>query len=395
MPSERDRQQERIGNRLRDAYSDVVPTPDERQRHLANIAGTLPGMTPIPWRRQRGLLEAVVVVTVLALVAGGFAFWETRGESQTAAGTPETVIGAPVTVTATAPSPTSTASNCLETPVNPEGSIRFAADPFYKDWYGDGEFWISPVSIQGINPTVPDSDWRWFAGGMPVVGDWPFAAGDVFTITAERLDGSADPVSETQSNDAMINSIVVAFPEPGCWELTASVQDLSLTIVVDVRPLSDRPDVRQVLERRDAAMPYPAPATCGPGWGEPQDRFGNYGAAYWIDLDGLSVRSYDGLLWTNEPVVLDWIPDEWGEITIEGHALDGGMALGYASDPTHRVGNTEGNYWQSSLLFGTPGCWEMTVTVGEVAQAFMVWVYPDECRREGGEPLPDACRTPE
>jgi hypothetical protein len=395
MPSERDRQQERIGNSLRDAYSDVVPTPEQRQRHLANIAGTLPGMTPIPWRRQRGVLEAVVVVTVLALVAGGFAFWETRGGSPTATETPEAVAGAPASVTVTEPAPTPTASNCLETPVNPEGSIRFVADPFYKDWYGEGEFWISPVSIQGINPTVPDSEWRWFTGGMPVVGDWPFAAGDVFTITAERLDGPADPVSETQSSDQMINNIVVSFPEPGCWELTAGVRDMSLTIVINVQPQSERPDIRQAREQREALMPYPAPDTCGPDWGAPEDRSGNYSAFYWIDLDGLSVRSRDGLLWTNEPAVLDWIPDEWGEITIEGHAQDGGMALGYASDPTHRVGSVEGNFWQSSLLFGTPGCWELTATVGEVTQSFMVWVYPADCRRVEGEPLPDTCRTPE
>ncbi|MDQ3548143.1 MAG: hypothetical protein M3439_04910 [Chloroflexota bacterium] len=388
MPSERD--QERLGNHLRDAYRDVVPTPDERQRHLTNIDRTLPGMTPIPWRRQRGLLEAVVVVTVLALVVGGFAFWETRDGSPTASGTPEPVVGA--SITATEPAPTPTVSTCPSTPSDPEGSIRFAADPFYKDWYGDGDLWISPVSIHGINPTVPDSEWRWFTGGMPVVGDWPFKAGDVFTITAERLDGPADPVSASQTSDEMINSIIVSFPDPGCWELTASVQDLSLTIVVNVQPQSERPDIRQAREQREALLPYPAPETCGPGWGEPEDRSGIYSAAYWIDLDGLSARSSDGLLWTNEPVALDWIPDEWGEITIEGHALDGGMALGYTGDPIHRVGASEGNYWQSSLFFGAPGCWELTAESGGETTTFTVWVYPAECRREPGEPLPDACR---
>lgn len=403
MPSERD--QERLGASLRDAYRDITPTPVERQRHLTNIARTSPGMTPIPWRRQRGLLEAVVVITVLALVVGGFAFWETRDESPAVSGTPEPVVGAPVSVTATEPAPTPAASSCVETPIDPEGSIRFAADPFYKDWYRNGDLWISPASISDINPAIPDSEWRWFTGAMPVAGDWPFGAGDVFTITAARLDGPAEPVSATQTSDEIINSIVVSFPEPGCWELTASVQDLSLTIVVNVRPLSERPDMQQALERRDAAMPYPAPDSCGPGWGEPEDRSGVYTPAhmssgfytpaYWIDLDGVSARSLDGLLWTNEPVALDWIPNEWGEITIEGHALDGGMALGYASDPIHRVGSLDGNYWQSSLLFGTPGCWELTATVGEVTQSFMVWVYPSDCRRVEGEPLPDACRSPE
>lgn len=286
-------------------------------------------------------------------------------------------------------------SNCSETPIESGQPSLYGSDPFYNDWYRDGELWISPVSIQGINPDVPDSGGRWFTGRMPVSGDWPFKAGDVFTITAERLDGPADPVSATQTSDEMINSIVVSFPEPGCWELTASVRDLSLTIIVNVQPLSERPDVLQVLERRDTAIPYPVPATCGPGWGEPEDRFGNYDASFWIDLDGISVQSRDGLLWTNEPVALDWIPDEWGEITIEGSALDGGMALSYASDPMHRVGSIEGNYWQSSLLFGTPGCWELTATVGAVTQSFVVWVYPSECRRVEGEPLPDACRPPE
>jgi hypothetical protein len=393
MPGDQGREQ--LGNRLRDAYRDVVPTPEERQRHLANIAGTLPGMTPIPWRRQRGFYEAVVVITVLTLVVSGFAFWEFRDGSSTVPETPEPVVGAAASVIVSEPVPSPTVSNCLETPVNPEGSVRFVADPFYKDWYGEGEFWISPVSIQGINPSVPDSAWRWFTGGMPVVGDWPFAAGDVFTITAERLDGPAEPVSETQSSDQMINNIVVTFPEPGCWELTASVRDMSQTIVINVQPQSERPDIRQAREQREALVPYPAPEMCGPGWGSPEDRSGNYSALYWIDLDGLSVRSRDGLLWTNEPAVLDWIPDEWGEIVIEGHALDGGMAIGYASDPTHRVGSAEGNFWQASLLFGTPGCWELTATVGEVTQSFMVWVYPSDCRREEGEPLPDACRPPE
>ncbi|HYI16421.1 MAG TPA: hypothetical protein VEX37_13580 [Thermomicrobiales bacterium] len=394
MPSERD--QERLGETLRDAYRDVVPTPDERQRHLSNIEQTLPGMTPIPWRRQRGLLEAVVVVTVLVLVVGGFAFWEARDGSP-GGEIPEPVAGASasVTVTRTEPAPTPTTSNCQVTPANPEGAIRFVSDPFYKDWYGEGEFWISPISITGINPSVPDSEWRWFTGGMPIAGDWPFAAGDVFTVTAERLDGPAEPVSETQSSDQMINNIVVSFPEPGCWQLTASVRDMSLTIVIDVQPQSERPDIRQAREQREALLPYPAPDTCGTGWSGPEDRTGNYSAYYWIDLDGLSVRSHDGLLWTNEPASLDWMPDEWGEISIDGRALDGGMALGYASDPSHRVGVAEGNFWTASLLFGTPGCWELTATVGDVAQSFMVWVYPADCRREEGEPLPDACRTPE
>jgi hypothetical protein len=71
------------------------------------------------------------------------------------------------------------------------------------------------------------------------------------------------------------------------------------------------------------------------------------------------------------------------------------MALGYASDPSHRVGSIDGNYWQSSLLFGTPGCWELTVEAGEVTQSFMVWVYPAECRRVEREPLPDACLPPD
>ena len=96
MPSERD--QDRLGNVLHDAYRDVVPSQDERQRHLTNIEQTLPGMKDIPWRRQRGLHEAIVVITVLALVVGAFAFWESR---DTSSGTPEPVVGAPVLVTVT------------------------------------------------------------------------------------------------------------------------------------------------------------------------------------------------------------------------------------------------------------------------------------------------------
>jgi hypothetical protein len=392
MPSDQDR--ERLGNRLRDAYREVVPTPEERQRHLANIAGTLPGMAPNPWRRQRGWYEAVVVVTVLALVVGGLVYWESRDESSTAPDSSAPVVGAVASATVSEAAPTPTVSNCLETQPDPEGAIRFVADPFFKDWYGSGEFWISPISIHGVNPGVPDSGGTWFTGGMPVAGDWPFQAGDVFTITAERLDGPATPVNVTQSSDQMINSIVVDFPTPGCWELTAGVRDMSLTIVISVLPQLERPDIRQALELREAIIPYPAPDTCGPGWGVPEDRAGNYAAYYWIDLDGLSVRSRDGLLWTNEPASLEWIPEEWGEISIEGRSLDSGMAIGYASDPMHRVGVSEGDYWQSSLLFGAPGCWELTATVGEVSQSFTVWVYPSECRREEGEPLPDACRPP-
>jgi len=404
MPSEHDR--ERLGARLRDAYRDVVPTPDQRQRHLTSINNTLPGMAPVPWRRQRGLYEAIVVITILALVVGGFAFWESRGESSDVDGTAVPAVGGQPTRTVTQPTATMIVSDCQASPTDPEAAMRFASDPLFKDWYSEGDLAISPVSINRINPTVPESQWKWFTGGIPVAGDWPFQAGDTFTITAERLDGPAEPVNQTQTDDTMINSLVVMFPEPGCWELTASVRDMSLTIVVDVRPITERPDVRQAIERRDSVMPYPAPESCGPGWDGPVDRTGTYtpnhmpvgfySPAYWIDLEGLSVRSYDGILWTNEPASLSWIPAEWGdELSIKGRALDGGMALGYASDLMQRVGAIEGNFWDSALIFGTPGCWELTVELGETTQTFMVWVYPADCRRVEGESLPDACQRPE
>ncbi|HEX5164000.1 MAG TPA: hypothetical protein VFV93_01285 [Thermomicrobiales bacterium] len=388
MPGERD--QERLGNVLRDAYRDVVPTQDERQRHLTSIEQTLPGMKDIPWRRQRGLHEAIVVITVLALVVGGFAFWESR---DTSSGTPEPVVGAPVSVTVTPTAATPVASGCAVTPTNPSPPSRFLSDPYHKEWYGENEFWISPISIDGINPSLPESETRWFTGGTPVLGDWPFQAGDVFSITAKRLDGPADPVDVQQTSDSEINNIVVPFPEAGCWELTAGVRDLSMTIVVKVLPLTDRPDMRQAIERRDAVLPYHAPDSCGPGWGDPVDRLGNYGPAYWMDGTGISIRSTDGLLWANQPATLDWFPDEWGDITIEGHALDSGMKLGYAADNIQQIG-VQGNLWRSSLIFGESGCWELTATVGDATATFTVWVYPAECRREPGEPLPPACRPP-
>jgi hypothetical protein len=347
-------------------------------------------MKDIPWCRQRGLHEAIVVITVLALVVGAFAFWESR---DTSSGTPAPAVGAPASLTITAAASTPVASGCDVTPANPSPPSRFLSDPTHKDWYGEDLFWISPISIDGINPSLPESETRWFMGGTPLLGDWPFQAGDVFSITARRLDGPADPVNVQQTSDAMINHIVVSFSEPGCWELTAGVRDLSLTIVVRVLPLADRPDMRQAIEKRDAVLPYPAPASCGPGWGDPIDRLGNFGPAYWLDGDGISVRSYDGLLWANEPAMLDWFPEEWGEITIEGHALDSDMKLGYAADTMQQIG-IQGNHWRSSLLFGASGCWELTATAGDAAATFTVWVYPAECRREPGEPLPPACRPP-
>ena len=50
-------------------------------------------------------------------------------------------------------------------------------------------------------------------------------------------------------------------PAPGCWEITGTVGDRSLTLTVEVLPFEQRPDV--IYARRwYHARPYEAPASC-------------------------------------------------------------------------------------------------------------------------------------
>ncbi|HUG16899.1 MAG TPA: hypothetical protein VMM78_17965 [Thermomicrobiales bacterium] len=349
-------------------------------------------------RHSRLELGAVAVVLLLIVVVS---LWRLDVVGVDRDATPEPGIGAaPVETAVVEPSPArteiaATDPACDVTPPSENGPSGFAGDPVYVNWYGDDGLWLSPVSVSGVNPSMPHSPYLWFTGGSPI---WISADQEVQDISGRRTDGPSELLHVDKQLDVLTRQFpvrfVLTFPDAGCWELTATTADQELSIVIDVRPLEERPDML-VAHERHALLPYSPPDECAvtPMRG-PVDDAGRFLPYYWIDGDGVSVRSHTGIVWAYEPTPFDWFLDEWGPIVVTGSSMANGAPLELEFDHIQRAG-LDGQFWLSSVVFPVPGCWEIEATAGEQTLHAVLWVYPPECRREAGEDIPALCEIPD
>jgi hypothetical protein len=74
------------------------------------------------------------------------------------------------------------------------------------------------------------------------VGWWRDQKG-FLQIRGRRLDGTAGPARDYISDygDIGFQPIYLVFPTPGCWEITGSVEQASLTFVALVEKIGDSP----------------------------------------------------------------------------------------------------------------------------------------------------------
>lgn len=319
-------------------------------------------------------------------------------------------------------------------------------DPMFSVWFGEpgSALAVAPVALAGINHDLPDTGQYWFAEGpLPVL--W-FGSEAPLAITARLLDGGGATVafdgSEVVFRDALTQGMEMTFPEPGCWEITATTvsaeagagggsatadasgtasgspsategasatdtasgtarageagEVLETTFAVQVAPFAERPDAALAISNATAA-PYVAPEACGdPGWSGPSDPLGVLWAAWWIEeptgLDGeeLALGTDAPVFWNNIEshfIVRAFNDDPTRIFRVDAMSSVDGSTL---SAPTYQ---SEPGQASGTLFFGHPGCWTVYVRdAGETLMSVDVFVYPIDCRRESGVvPVPDGC----
>ncbi len=89
-------------------------------------------------------------------------------------------------------------------------------------------------------PGFVDSD-----GALGIKVGWDSRKRGTLLVKGRRLDGSAGPARAyiPHSYDDYVGgmSLFLLFPTPGCWEITGTLADKSLTFVVDVQKIGDGP----------------------------------------------------------------------------------------------------------------------------------------------------------
>jgi hypothetical protein len=353
--------------------------------------------------RHANRLELVAIAVVVLLLVS-VSIWRldpfsSGDDSQLQAATAPPATEVSAAAPAASPTAQPVASDCAMTAFAEQPPVYMSGEPVFPNWYYGSGIWLSPAAINGVNPSLPLSPHAWFAAPMPVVTIRTSHDQPELELTAERLDGPAQPFVATAhpdaySPDGLLREFMVTFPEAGCWELTARTGSDVLTLTLDVRPAAERPDIAQALEAH-AQLPYAPPASCAvTAWSGPEDRAGRFQPYWWLDGTGISTRSLSGAFFAEEPTNLEWFVEEWGAITLTGRSLGQGDALQLSTDPSQRV-TIDGSAWFTTLLFPTPGCWEVQAQVNGQSLHAVIWVYQAGCRPEPGLALPPSCREPQ
>lgn len=320
-----------------------------------------------------------------------------------------------VTLLVTVVIPTSVASNpAAACPVTVPNNNLPSPDllelfrfPSVEDGYfhGNGRLWLGMWWPKGVLRSHglefnPD-------GSLSVKTPWfrsPEAAGDL-TISGRRLDGEVPPLRvDVPDGYGEVGFQVsgINYPTPGCWEVTGTVQDVSLTFVVFVvfeppfpgsAPIDSstipRLAPRCAVTTNDAdtggvpehvSLGYTLEASGTPPAAQfpgEDEYFGEDGLWTTLWPDGIiavsprDVRS-DGSI----GVRFSWYRDELarGRLVLAGTRLDGAA-------PPLRASALDGygdvGYQPTDVTFPTAGCWEVTATSGDATLTFITLVMTD------------------
>ena len=310
--------------------------------------------------------------------------------------TPETLGTPGVVVTPTPPVYT---GRCETTPVLAAPPVWQPSQPaFFTEWYGypGGDLAVAPALMSALAPQLPVSDARWFAG-VELPMSW-FGTDGPLVLSAVQIDGGGRIAAEVQSGqfqDEKQQLVEMTFPEPGCWQVTAQGQgadsDLTATLIVEVAPKEERPDVASALAAQQA-QPFAVPTNCAvDGWDALDVRSPTVLAAWWKDLPLMAVGHATGVLWAQAQTTFLLRPEaEMQGLRVEATSLeDGSFWRADARASGQRLMFAMGT-------FATPGCWEVRVQSGlDEMAAFTVYVFPNACRRESdATPVPDDCTAP-
>lgn len=131
--------------------------------------------------------------------------------------------------------PTSASSACAVT--YPKGGL-FGNDSLAAVLPENGTFVFKPGG-----PGFVDTD-----GALGIKVGWELRKRGTLFISGHRLDGVAPPVRAyiPRSYDNYIGgmSLFLVFPTPGCWLVTGTLADVTLTFIVKVEKIGDGPSSR-------------------------------------------------------------------------------------------------------------------------------------------------------
>lgn len=106
--------------------------------------------------------------------------------------------------------------------------------PYVYDWYGNDALWVR-LPLHGNLPAQRDPA----IGALATKFPWWRVLPGALTISARRLDG---PTGDFIGNPGTVGSYgrsgfdpsYLVWPAPGCWQVTGTIGDHSLTIVMRV-----------------------------------------------------------------------------------------------------------------------------------------------------------------
>ena len=179
---------------------------------------------------------------ILILVVIG-AIWPSFACSQLVIRTAATVASAPTT---------SSVDSYECNPTTPDNHDESSANPENGMFRRDGTFGNDSLyTILGSTITFRPGGAGWVLtdGSLSMKYMWWRLRNGQLTIQGHRLDDTAPPLRASIPDgygDIGFQATSLIFPTPGCWEVTASVGDGSISFVVDVTLIGDGPCSKEV-----------------------------------------------------------------------------------------------------------------------------------------------------
>lgn len=280
------------------------------------------------------------------------------------------------TGTALPPTPPPFTGVCEVTPMAADAPAGLLlTDPSFPAWYTDTDeaVWAAPLNLSALNPTLPEVEQRWFAGGVTPV-NW-FGPSEPVTVHAVKLeDGDSFTVDERSTSfpEQRTQSTELTFPEPGCWQLTGRAGDDELTITIAVAMLEARPDF--VFARTGhAAAPSDVPADCqATAWVGPADIDNRMLAMYWLHGGWVALGHQTAVLVAKAETSL--LLDADGDA--DAVMLTASMIEDSSVTMVAEVGDPRRGVRAAAITFPEPGCWRLDLTAAEETFNAVVYVYP-------------------
>ncbi len=397
--------QDQYDETLREALQPVRLSPNQRQRHIERFGRAL-GRPERSAARSGGRLEFGVVALALLVVLGGIVIWSSLPDGDGSEDGEQAIVSqnTPTPLIAPAASATSAPDVPTESPLAKgtmpelamqEGLESITSDACevssyaaglptgvpvstsYPDWYGDPDagLWAAPLDLGTLRPGLDSGGIRWFAGAPQKV-QW-YGAASALEIQGSQPDGGgsfeADPAASIDES-AMLQESLLTIPNPGCWKISATADDLEFAFIIEALPVENRPDLIY-LEQISALRPYETPASCPvTPFTDPQVRGDSLVFHYWMESGEIAIDLDQAwhVAQRDEPMQILGDP-------VAGNVVITARLQEDASATIQAEYEETGSGGYAVLHFPVSGCWEVAIETETVTETFTAYVYPPEC----------------